>query len=101
MTYREFVDQLAIARISGREFARLLNLNPNTIANYKSVGTVPNHLAVIAVLIRTLSENGIEYRQQVEALRLRPNARRGQSLAEHYNAIPRGEYAHHQRRHHS
>jgi len=82
MTYDEFTAELANTSLSGRKFAQLLKLNSNTIANYKRVGKVPAHLAVILVLIRGLEEHGIEYRQKVEALALEPNARRGKSIAD-------------------
>lgn len=82
MTYDEFTAELANTSLSGRKFAQLLKLNSNTIANYKRVGKVPAHLAVILVLIRGLEEHGIEYRQKIEALALEPNARRGKSIAD-------------------
>ncbi|MBX9725249.1 MAG: hypothetical protein K2X81_27845 [Candidatus Obscuribacterales bacterium] len=81
MTYDEFTLELAHTGLSGREFAKLLKLNPNTIANYKQSGKVPSHHAVILVLIRKLEEHGIEYRQRIETLDLTPNAKRGKSIA--------------------
>lgn len=81
MTYEDFVKELAAAGVSGREFARLLKLNPNTIANYKQRGDVPSNLAVIAVLIRRLAENNIPYREQIAALDIQPNASRGRSIS--------------------
>ncbi len=82
MTYEDFIEELATAKISGRELARLLRLRENTIANYKSVGSVPSNLAVIAVLIRLLAEHDIPYREQLEALDIQPNAPRGKSIAD-------------------
>lgn len=81
MTYQDFIDELAAANISGREFARLLRLNENTVANYKKRGDVPSNLAVIATLIRLLKEHGVSYREQLETLDIQPNARRGKSIA--------------------
>lgn len=81
MTYEEFIVELRTAGISGRELARLLALNENTIANYKPGGQVPSNLAVIAVLIRVLEQNGIPYRDQIVSLQLKPNARRGRSIS--------------------
>jgi transcriptional regulator with XRE-family HTH domain len=81
MTYEEFIVELRTAGISGREVARLLALNENTIANYKRGGVVPSNLAVIAVLIRVLEQNGIPYRDQILSLQLKPNARRGRSIS--------------------
>lgn len=82
MTYQDFIDELAEAGISGREFARLLKLNPNTIANYKRRGDVPSNLAVAATLMRMLAEHNISYRERLEALDIEPNARRGKSIAD-------------------
>lgn len=80
MTYEDFVQELSAANISGREFARLLRLNLNTISSYKRRGDVPSNLAVVAVLMRTLAEHNIPYRERLEALDISPNARRGKSI---------------------
>ena len=81
MIYEDFINELAAAKISGRELARLLRLSENTIANYKPTGNVPSNLAVIAVLMRTLAEHDIPYKERLEALDIQPNARRGKSIA--------------------
>lgn len=81
MTYEDFVDELARANISGREFARLLKLNPNTISGYKQRGDVPSSLAVAAALMGLLAKNGISYREKLGALDIHPNARRGKSIS--------------------
>jgi hypothetical protein len=80
MKYDDFTSLLSQTTLSGREFAKLLKLNPNTIANYKRRGTVPAHLAVIALLIQNLEASGTPYRQQIEALKLETKARRGRSI---------------------
>lgn len=80
MTYLDFVDELAAAGISGREFARLLRLNENTIANYKAKKKVPSNLATVAALMRLLKENGIQYKARLEALEIQPNAPRGKAI---------------------
>lgn len=82
MTYQDFVDELAAANISGREFARLIKLNQNTIANYKRRGDVPSNLAVVATLIRLLAEHGIPYRETLGSLDIEPNAKRGRSIGD-------------------
>lgn len=82
MTYDEFVEELGRANLSGREFARLLRLNPNTISNYKKTGTVPSNLVVVAVLLRMLEEHNIPYRQVLEGLDIEPNAPRGRPLGQ-------------------
>ncbi len=80
MTYKDFIDELAAANISGREFARLLKLNPNTIANYKQRGDIPSKLAVIAVLMRLLDEHNIPFRGRLETIAIEPNGARGKSI---------------------
>ncbi len=81
MTYDDFTTLLAGTNLSGQEFARMLSLNTNTVSGYKRTGQVPNHLAVIATLIRKLEESGIDYRSEIEALDLQPNARRGRAFS--------------------
>lgn len=81
MTYQDFIDELAAANISGREFARLVKLNQNTIANYKRRGDVPSNLAVVAALMRLLAEHDIPFRETLESLDIEPNARRGRSIS--------------------
>ena len=77
MIYEDFVTELAAAGLSGREFARLLRLNVNTVAGYKARGTVPSHLAVIARLMRVLHAQRIPFREHVEALDIQAKAPRG------------------------
>jgi len=80
MEYDRFISELAAARLSGREFARLLRLNENIVSSYKRKGSVPNHFGALAVLMRLLEERGVSYRAELEALNLRPNAPRGRSF---------------------
>ncbi|MES2188735.1 MAG: XRE family transcriptional regulator [Pseudomonadota bacterium] len=81
MTYQDFVDELAAVGISGRELGRLLRLNKNTIANYKSKGEVPSNLAVIVTLMRLLADNEIPYKEKLAGLDIQVNAARGKSIS--------------------
>lgn len=58
MTYDEFKHELKRAKLSIRMLAELLEMNPTSITNYKRTGTVPQHLAVIAVMLAELSVRG-------------------------------------------
>lgn len=80
MKYEDFLLELKGAGLSGRAFARLLDLHPNTISNYKAAGEVPSHLGVIAALIRTMVEAGIDYGTTLARLPLKRKARRGTSI---------------------
>ena len=77
MDYDLFLDELRAANVSGREFARLMKLNPNSISNCKISGEVPSHLAVIAGLIRTLHENGIDHLPVFERIPIEKKKPRG------------------------
>lgn len=77
MKYEAFLTELKGAGLSGRAFARLLDLHPNTISNYKVAGEVPSHLCVIASLIRSLVEGGIDYGPALARVPLKRKAGRG------------------------
>ena len=58
MTYEKFRAELIAAGLTLRAFAELLKLNPNSVTNYKALGEVPDHIAVIAALIHDLVNRG-------------------------------------------
>jgi|CXWL01.1.fsa_nt_gi hypothetical protein len=66
MTYDEFKYELKRAKLSIKMFAELLEMNPTSITNYKRSGVIPQHLAVIAVMLAELSERdcGLEIIEQ-------------------------------------
>lgn len=80
MKYEAFCDELRQAGLSGRAFARLLKLNPNSITNYKEKGEVPSHLAVIASLIRALYDAGIDYVSVIGRVPMEKKAPRGVAI---------------------
>lgn len=75
--YDEFKRQLGKAGISGREFSRLVKLNPNLLTNYAKTGKIPAHWAIVASLIGEMAENGLDYRSVIERLDFEPNKVRG------------------------
>ena len=77
MMYDEFKRQLGKAGISGREFSRLVKLNPNSLTNYAKTGKIPAHWAIIAVLIGEMAEQGLNYRSVIERIEIEPNKVRG------------------------
>ena len=58
MTYEEFRHELKRARLSIKRFAELLDMNPTSITNYKRTGTVPQHLALMAIMVAELFVRG-------------------------------------------
>lgn len=78
MTYDEFLAELGKAGLSVRAFADLIGMNRNSVSNYASIGEVPRHLAVIAVLLGEMKVQGIAFQaaiERVSSTRKRPRGR--------------------------
>jgi transcriptional regulator with XRE-family HTH domain len=75
MSYPEFLNELLRAGLSVRAFAELIGMNPNSISNYARDGALPTHLALIAVLVAELSDQGFDYRQVIAKVELVPKSR--------------------------
>lgn len=64
MTYEEFRRHLGKAGLSSvREFANLVQLNPNSVTNYSKLDQVPFDSAIIAVLMGEMAEHGLDFRK--------------------------------------
>lgn len=61
MTYEAFLAELSQAGLTVRAFAELIGMNRNSVSNYASIGRVPSHLAVIAVLLSEMKGRGIGF----------------------------------------
>ena len=61
MPYTEFQRLIGKAGLSIKEFAALLDMNPNSITNYSKQGVVPTHIAVIIALISTMKDDGLDF----------------------------------------
>jgi 23S rRNA maturation-related 3'-5' exoribonuclease YhaM len=77
MNYKEFRRQLGKAGLSGKEFASLVKINPNSLANYSKKGKVPSHWAIIASLMGEMAEHNIDFKSSLLSLDLNPNLPRG------------------------
>ena len=62
MPYAEFLAELERAGLSVRIFAELIGMNPNSITNYAGRGELPQHIALIAVLVAEIATRGLDYR---------------------------------------
>lgn len=62
MPYTQFLAELHRAGLSVRGFAELIGMNPNSITNYAKNGELPQHIALVAVLVGEMAANGINYR---------------------------------------
>ena len=65
MPYAEFLAELERARLSVRDFAELIGMNPNSITNYAGRGEVPQHIALIAVLVAEMAAGKLDYRTAI------------------------------------
>jgi hypothetical protein len=45
-----------------RSFAELIGMNPNSITNYAGRGELPQHIALVAVLVGEMAARGLDYR---------------------------------------
>lgn len=77
MTYEEFRRQLGKAGLTNRQFADLVKINPNSITNFKKEGEVPDHWAIVALLMGLLADQGIDYKEPISRISLAGRKVRG------------------------
>lgn len=80
MEYTRFTQVLRDARITIRQLAKLLHMNPNSITNHARSGVIPDHLGAIALLIGAMAKHGIDYAELLEHADLRGKQPRGKSF---------------------
>lgn len=77
MNYDELKRNVGKAGLNMKEFAELMKANTNSITNLSNKGSVPKHLAIIAVLLGEMVDKGIEYKYLFEKMDLEPQKARG------------------------
>lgn len=77
MNYDEFQRHIGKAGLKLQEFASLMQMTPTALSNYRKKGEVPVHLAVIAVLLGEMADNGIDYRELLAKIEITPKKPRG------------------------
>jgi hypothetical protein len=77
MNYKSFRSHLGRAGLNNKEFAALVKLNSKSITNYKKDDHVPEHWALVALLMGELAGNGLEFRHLVEKMGIEPKKVRG------------------------
>lgn len=80
MNYKEFKRNLGKAGLTNKAFAQLLAINEKSITNMAQKPAVPNHYAVIALLMGELADNGIEFQEKVLNLKLKEAKPRGKGF---------------------
>ena len=69
MPYEEFQRLMGKAGLSIKEFATLLDMNPNSITNYKKIGKVPTHIAVLVYLLSSMKDEGVDFYPNFEKIK--------------------------------
>ena len=69
MPYEEFQRLIGKSGLSIKEFAALLDMNANSITNYKKNGKVPTAIAVIAIVISDMKDDGLDFYPIFEKVR--------------------------------
>lgn len=65
LPYVEFLAELERAGLSVRSFADLIGMNPNSITNYAGRGEVPQHIALVTVLVADMAAKGLDYKSSI------------------------------------
>lgn len=65
MPYADFLAELERAGMSVRSFAELIGMNPNSITNYAKSGDLPQHIALVIVLVAEMAAQGLDYRATI------------------------------------
>jgi hypothetical protein len=53
------------AGLTVRSFAELIGMNPNSITNYATRGDLPQHIALVCVLVAEMAALGLNYRATI------------------------------------
>lgn len=80
MEYTRFTQTLRDARITIRQLAKMLHMNPNSITNHARSGVIPDHLGAIALLIGAMAKHDMDYAGLLEQAGLRGKQPRGKSF---------------------
>jgi hypothetical protein len=63
--------------LTSKQFAGLVKLNCNSVANYAAHGEVPAHWAIVVVLMGEMAERKIDFKSILETINISPKKVRG------------------------
>jgi len=92
MTYGEFVDHLAYARLSIRAFSQLVCTHTNTFTNYAKGGHVPDHWAIVATLVAEMAKHDVDFKEPLSKLALTPKKERGGATKGKFGGTPQFDF---------
>jgi len=81
MTFVEFKKLLLDADITLPKFSQLIKVSEKNLQAYKKKEEVPNPIAALAACIAAMHEAGIDYREKIERLDLKPKRKEGAGFA--------------------
>lgn len=88
MTYEEFLRQVRKAGLSVSSFAELMKMNRASLSNYSKQREVPDHLAIIAVLLAECFENSVDYKPALDRIDISRKKPRGAALRNKFGGDP-------------
>lgn len=88
MDYETFRNLLGGAGLTNKEFADLVKINSNSITNFRTNAHVPEHWAIVAILIGELANHKIEFRHLLRKMNIEPNKVRGRAAKGHWGGSP-------------
>lgn len=68
MDYGTFKDNVRRAGLGIKELAGYIGMNHRSISNYSKAGVVPDHLAIIAVMLMELKRRDVEVKEIFEKI---------------------------------
>lgn len=77
MTYEEFRRHLGKAGLTNKEFAEMVKINRNSITNFKKDGVVPDHWAIVAMLMGVMADNALDFKGPLSRIEIDQKKARG------------------------
>lgn len=77
MDYIEFRRNLGKAGLTIKAFADLIKINRNSLTNCSKIGKVPDHIAIISVLLGEMAEHEIDFRKILSGIKIDTKKSRG------------------------
>lgn len=77
MSYDEFCRWVRFAGLTLGDFARLMHMHRNSMTNLGKAGRVPDHLAVIAILLAELKDRNVDFEPVLARINFTPKKPRG------------------------
>ena len=77
MVYEEFRRHLGKAGLTNKEFAEMVKINSNSITNFKKDGVVPDHWAIVAMLMGVMADNALDFKEPLSRIKIDQKKARG------------------------